>query len=376
MRAALFTFIFSCLLILFSSAQPAESEILHSVILIGDAGEHKPYSLPILEVAKERLDKFGEDGTVVYLGDNIYPLGLPPEDHPDRAKMEAKLSPQLDVIKNTKGRGIVVPGNHDWAKGRDNGRVNLMEQQEFTDKHTGNDESFYPRDVCPGPVEITLTETVLLVIVDSQWLLSEELNVEKSSHCEFKTNKDVFQKIEAIVSSNMDKNLLFAMHHPVMTYGSHGGIFQLKQHIFPLTDMKKGLYIPLPVIGSIYPLYRKWFGNIQDTTNPTNKFIMAEMVKSFEKHPRTIHAAGHEHALEHMVRNNVEYIVSGAGSKTEFVKKKGYAQYVTGDSGFSQLYYYENGEVWMEFQVFNEENPRGIVAYKTQLFQSNESSND
>lgn len=349
-------------------SQPNSEEIQYSVVLIGDAGEHKPYSLPILEVAAERLEPYGEQATVLFLGDNIYPLGLPPEEDPDRAKMEAKLSPQLDVIKNSKGNGYVVPGNHDWAKGRENGRVNLKEQQEFTDRYIGNSQSFYPRDVCPGPVEISLNDNLLLVIIDTQWLLSEKLNLDQSDHCEFKSNQEVLAQIETIVMNNMDKNLLFAVHHPVLTYGSHGGVFQFKQHIFPLTDMNKNLYIPLPIIGSLYPLSRKWFGNIQDTTNPTYKSIMEKMVKSFEKHPRTIHAAGHEHALEHMVRNNVEYIVSGAGSKTEFVKKKKYAQFVTGDSGFTQLYYYSNGEIWMEFWVFNKNNPRGNVDYKVQLF--------
>jgi hypothetical protein len=38
-----------------------------------------------------------------------------------------------------------------------------------------------------------------------------------------------------------------------MSNGIHGGYFGIKQHIFPFTDMKKKLYIPLPVIGSIYP---------------------------------------------------------------------------------------------------------------------------
>ncbi len=362
------------LLLLFSLelySQPSDDEITFSVVLIGDAGEHKPYSLPILEVATERLEQFGEQSAIIFLGDNIYPLGLPPEEDPKRTKMEAKLSPQLDVIKNSAGKGYMVPGNHDWAKGKKNGRVNLLEQQEFTDQYIGNKQSFYPRDACPGPVEISLNDNLVLVIIDSQWLLAEGFNIPISGHCEYKSNNEVIAQIESIVENNMGKHLLFAMHHPVITYGSHGGVFQFKQHIFPLTDMKKNLYIPLPLVGSFYPLYRKWFGNIQDTTNPAYTSIMDQMAGSFEKHPRTIHAAGHEHALEHMVRNNVEYIVSGAGSKTEFVKQKGHAQFVTGDSGLTQLYYYNNGEVWMEFWVFNGDNPRGNVDYKVQLFANN-----
>ncbi len=248
----------------------------------------------------------------------------------------------------------------------------ISAQQRFTDDYIGTTEAFSPRDACPGPVEISLDEDLILVIIDSQWLLSEESNIAKSDHCDFRSVSEVMARIKSIVNENMDKNLLFVAHHPVLTYGSHGGIYTFKQHVFPLTDMNKSLWIPLPVIGSAYPLYRKWFGNIQDTTNPTYGSIMGEMVKSFETHPKVIHAAGHEHALEHMVRNNVEYIVSGSGSKTEFVKKKKFAEFVCGDNGFSQLYYYSNGEVWLEFWVFNKNYPTGTVSYKTQLFTHND----
>ena len=65
-------------------SQPSAEGIEYSVILIGDAGELRPYSLPILEVATERLAPFGDQSAVIFLGDNIYPLGLPPEDDPKR----------------------------------------------------------------------------------------------------------------------------------------------------------------------------------------------------------------------------------------------------------------------------------------------------
>ncbi len=358
-------------------AQPVEGELDYSVILIGDAGEHKRYMQAVMDKASQRLDQFGQESAVVFLGDNIYPLGLPVETDSKREEMEGKLKPQLDVIVNSATKGFIVPGNHDWAKGKRQGRTNILEQQQFIANYLGQDQAYNPKNACPGPVEVSLFEDLSLVMIDTEWLLHEETNLSKSQHCEYKNNAEVMAAIADIVDNNMDKNLLFVAHHPVLTYGSHGGVFHIKQHIFPLTDMKKGLLIPLPVIGSFYPAYRKWFGNIQDATNKRYKAIMAEMVTSFEKHPRTIHAAGHEHALQHMTRNNVEYIVSGSGAKTEFVKKKGFANYVTGYSGLTQLYYYANGDIWMEFWVFNEDSPEGAVAYKAQLFDQKEiQSND
>ena len=132
--------------------------------------------------------------------------------------------------------------------------------------------------------------------------------------------------------------------------------------------MNKSLYIPLPVLGSFYPLYRKSRGNIQDATNSKYRAIMDRMVASFEKHPKIIHVAGHEHALEHARKSGVEYIVSGSGAKTEFVKKKGYALFVSGENGFSRVNYYSNDQVWMEFWAVNEEHPQGRVVYQTEFF--------
>ena len=95
---------------------------------------------------------------------------------------------------------------------------------------------------------------------------------------------------------------------------------------------------------------------------------MDQLVTHFENHPRVIHAAGHEHALEHMQRNGVEYVVSGSGAKTEFVKQKGYAQYATGKNGLATLSYLDNDQLWLSFWVFDEKNPEGARLYQEQLF--------
>ena len=349
-------------------SQSSTSELDYTVILVGDAGEHKPYSQPLLDKVTERLNEFDEDATVIFLGDNIYPVGLPMEEDKKRIEMEGKLAPQVEVINESQGEGFIIPGNHDWAKGREYGLENILEQQEFVDAKTKRNDAFQPRDGCPGPVEIPLNDNLVLIVVDTQWLLVEKDDLPRFAHCPYKTPNEVTNEIEAIVSRNQDKHILFTAHHPIHTYGSHGGVYPFKMHLFPLTDMKKWLYLPLPVIGSIYPWYRSSIGNIQDATNQNYQQIMSPIVASLESHPRAIHAAGHEHALEHTTSNGVEYIVSGSGSKMEFVKKKNQAAYVCGDNGFGQLYYYADGSVQLEFWVFNKRHPQGKVLYDVMLF--------
>ena len=60
--------------------------LVHSVFLIGDAGE--PVTNPVLTLLKSEAQKYGKKASVVFLGDNIYPKGLPPKGHPLRKEAE------------------------------------------------------------------------------------------------------------------------------------------------------------------------------------------------------------------------------------------------------------------------------------------------
>ena len=87
-------------------------------------------------------------------------------------------------------------------------------------------------------------------------------------------------------------------------YGEHGGIFTAKDHLFPLTDANEKLYIPLPVIGSIYPLFRKYLGDIQDTAHPLYKELVRGIGSILTEYPGSIYVAGHEHALQAIVKDS------------------------------------------------------------------------
>jgi len=49
-----------------------------------------------------------------FLGDNIYPDGMPAEGSPQREGAEYRLDAQLDAIENYEGKVVFIPGNHDW----------------------------------------------------------------------------------------------------------------------------------------------------------------------------------------------------------------------------------------------------------------------
>src|SRR4029079_16201424 len=107
--------------------------------------------------------------------------------------------------------------------------------------------------------------------------------------------------------------LIVATHHPIMSYAVHGGDYTWKEHIFPFTAINPNLYIPLPIIGSIYPLTRGVFGNVQDLKHPLYKTMAKVIEDAVKKHPNKIFAAGHDHSLQLIIKDSTPYIVSGAG---------------------------------------------------------------
>ncbi|MDA0193442.1 MAG: metallophosphoesterase [Bacteroidetes bacterium] len=353
-----------------SGQQPDGSHLTYSVFLIGDAGEYKSARDDVLKLAAEQVRIAGEKSTIIFLGDNIYQKGLPPEGDPDRKYLEGKLTPQLDVIINSPGSGYIIPGNHDWYKSKEKGLAAIKEQGKFARDFTGDSEVFLPKDGCPGPIDVKLTEDIILVVIDSQWPLHKYNKPGIGSNCRYQTLEEMQKGIDDIIKENQTKKLIVAAHHPIYTYGNHAGIFSFKTHVFPLTDPFGALFIPLPIVGSIYPIYRKVIGNDQDITGKLNRAVMNPIRKSLETHPMAIHVSGHEHALEHIVSNNVNYIVSGSGSKTEYVRKKKLAKYARSENGFSRINFYTSGEAWVEFWVVDKVKPKGYLDYEAILFQS------
>lgn len=332
-----------------SQAFQAEQPI-YSVYLIGDAGE--PYENPVLTLLKKELEQAGENSAVIFLGDNIYPKGMPPEDHALRAEAEVAINGQINAVRSFAGKKIFIPGNHDWAQGRNYGLNWLKNQEDYVEEALGNLDAWVPSRGCPGPIEIDLNEKITLIVIDTQWFLHKGNKPQEGNDCGVTSIVEMSELFQDILKRNAHKKVLVTSHHPMYTYGIHGGFFSVKDHIFPLTASKKlkNLYIPLPVVGSIYPLYRKIFGNIQDVSHPIYKQFRDGMVQLMQRHPDVVHAAGHEHALEHIQTEGMHFIVSGSGAKNNaHVKQKGDALFAQNTMGYGRMDYYENGRVTLTF---------------------------
>src|SRR6478735_3215169 len=230
--------------------------------LIGDAGKVNEVNAAYKKFLQQQLNNDTVPSAIVFLGDNIYPKGMPEEGSRARKKTEEIMLAQIALANNFNGKIFFVPGNHDWKGGRKDGLQFILNQQAWVDSLHNDRIQVLPNNGCPGPIEIPLSDKLVLIVIDTQWWLHPWEKPEgETSTCECKTPAEVVVQLDDMLRRNKNKRIVVAGHHPVITYGEHGGVYSFKDHIFPFTGLKENLYIPLPIIGSIYPLYRQIFGS-------------------------------------------------------------------------------------------------------------------
>lgn len=336
--------------------------VKHTVYLLGDAGNQKlAPQMANFTLLGHQLKQEDEHATLVILGDNIYPSGMPEEGAPDRALSEQIIRAQLDLVKDFAGKLYIIPGNHDWNHWSAGGREAVIRQAEFVEAYLDNDDIFYPEDGCGDPKPIMLEDDLALILLDSQWFLHDwEKEPDINKGCKVDTRQEFEARLREILDEYDDGDFIFAMHHPIYSAGPHGGYHTLKDHLFPLTRAFNNLYLPLPGIGSLYPTLRYLGISDQDIPHPQNMQWKDILLDATFNSGHVVFASGHEHSLQYfqdkrefaitdIVKSSRHYVVSGAGSKRTYISKDAGAEFAYAGMGFARLQYYHNGEVWLEF---------------------------
>jgi hypothetical protein len=328
---------------------PAPEKRVHSVALVGDFGAVAVSGQdPVKEIVRQWVVQAGPDSTILFLGDNIYPIGLPAEGHRRRHHAEQVIDSQLDMLKGHQGRTIYLSGNHDWNKGRSGGHASVLRQEKYLLERLGDPEAYLPHKGCPGPVQVQVAEGVLLLIINTQWWVQRgERPVGEGLASKAATEEAFFSRFKAILDQNRHQRILVAAHHPLYSNALHGGKFNVKQHLFPLTAAHKKIYLPLPVAGSLYTFYRRYFGAYEDMSHPRYKRLRKRLLNIMHRHDHLIYAAGHDHNLQYFHVQHNHYLVSGSGSKLSYVKKGGRAFFAHEEKGYMVVDFYDNGEAWL-----------------------------
>ncbi|MGI8582924.1 MAG: BamA/TamA family outer membrane protein [Chitinophagaceae bacterium] len=325
----------------------AQDTLQSRIILIGDAGELTNGRHPVVSGVRSTIP-LDKKTTIIFLGDNLYKAGLPDDAVPNYNLVKAPLDSQIVIAKGTDAKVYFIPGNHDWNNGGPHGWEAIQREQYYIEVLGDKNVDFYPKDGCPGPVEVNITDDITLIIMDSQWWIHPYDKPGIESDCPYKTKAEVLTRLDDLLSRNSKKLVLFATHHTFRSYGIHGGYFKIKQYVFPLTDAFPKLYIPIP-FGFVYPITRGIFGTAEDMKHPAYVDLVTEVEKVIKKHDNVIYVAGHEHTLQLIKDSGYYYIVSGSGTKSNRVSKSRKSLFATDKNGFATLEISKNKNVKATF---------------------------
>jgi hypothetical protein len=324
---------------------PPRAAIEATLFLIGDAGAPSSFDPVLSALETEVQSAVGSvpSTTVVYLGDNIYPTGMPGEAAASRREAERRLDAQV-AAASAADNVYFVPGNHDWADAGEDGWEAILREGSYLEE-LGR-ASLLPEGGCPGPDVADLEGGVRLVMLDTQWWLHGGPVSGPVSTCGEATREQVTSAIEEAIASADGRHVVVAGHHPLRSSGPHGGRFGWMDHVFPLRAAAGWAWVPLPIIGSAYPLARMLGVTAQDLSNSRYETLVDAFEAAFEQEAPLIYAAGHEHGLEVHRGPGAEYtLVSGAGSSGQVsaLRPSEETVFAMSANGFMRIDFYGDG---------------------------------
>ncbi|MEO5788288.1 metallophosphoesterase [Gelidibacter sp.] len=333
-----------------------DKEVDKVFYLVGDAGLSPMHGMSQgLTVFRDYLsDKNTKGDYTLFLGDNIYPSGLPEPKNKYRTDAEHMLNPQVKAVADFKGQSIFIPGNHEWYAG---GGVTGVRREEQYIKKALDENCFFPEDGCPLKT-IEVSETIHMIIIDTQWYLENwDHHPTINENCVIKTRERLMLELENEIKNAHGKTIVFAMHHPMYTNATHGGQFALEKHLFPV--QKK---IPMPGLASLAIQIRAQGGvSIQDRYNELYNDLMNRLENLATENGNIVFVSGHEHTLQYNDNGNIKQIVSGAGSKTSAVNLKNHGVFAYGNQGFAVLTVFKDDSSWVQYFASENNKPQEIL---------------
>ena len=272
-------------------------DIETTLFLIGDAGEPDPRQVGApLESLTVQAAAAPRRSIIIFLGDNVYPEGMPEAGRAELADARRRLQAQVHAVPPGV-RGIFIPGNHDWGAESPFGLYSLRNQQRMIEslaREDGRDAQLLPTNGCPGPVSM-LSGRLKLLLLDTQWWLHPYIVRDSASRCVNETLGAVTAALRREVqpsNATPGQIVIIAGHHPLMTGGEHGGYC------------------------SATGPFRRLGINSQDIMSSSNKRMRDSIEAAIEGVRPLVYASGHDHNLQvlHGGKAARYLLVSGAGS--------------------------------------------------------------
>ena len=342
-----------------SAAPPLPTEApAYSVYFTGSAGGASGFDeAPALALARDVLATAGEEAHMLFLGDNLYPRGMPKKDHGDRAAREAQLDLQLEVVEAFPGRAIWLHGDRDW---RGFGMDGVEREEDYLEGgyRDGEENVMLPKNACGDPEIVELADDLALLIINSQWFLADWSQYrELNEGCLAQSRKYFRWQLGQAAKELRFKHVIVAMHHPMMSRGPRGGEHGWGSY-FRFRDGAGG------PIGNFFSTK---VGTAQDLYAPRMVELRDMIAAVFDEHPSVTFVSGHEHLLQVGRYEGHPVVGSGTATRVSPGKVGQRTNFTAGVPGLAALHYYDTGEAWLEI-TGADGTPDGQPLYRERLY--------
>ena len=339
---------------------PVEN-IDYELFLVGDIGTENNLvnQSDIVDLIKSQLRTNSKTQSVVFLGNSFSESGIPDQESPDYARIDRMINDCITKLKDNTDKVYFIPGNTEWYDGHDHTVTAVQSVEDYVQSKVNDKNIFVPSNGCGEPKVVKLTDDLLLLLIDSQWVLQGDASGErKRSGCDVDDELQLVTFIQQTLSKNKNKNVIIAAHHPVHSNGKTGGNYNAASHL-----------LPLPILGSVITGVRKIGAGQQKFGHPQYEAYRSAIDLALSNFEGVIHTAAHDKNLQYHEEGGNHYIVSGSGANVDFVRKGGTADFALMKKGFTKITHTKDLELWLEFYVEDENNPNlAKSVYKKRLY--------
>lgn len=318
--------------------------ITYSSFFVGDLGYEPSKGRLTLAAIQYEMERTLNKKSLLLLGDITGKHGFQ-KSVPGSVE---QLKGFVHILEQIEGKVFLTPGENELGN---NGYFSrLKELEAYLKTHCKKKIKFMPNKACSGPDDTEIYDGIGLIGLNTAWYLAPwHKESEVSEGCDFNDRHDFLFAAADEIKSYRDKVKIVMLHHPLQSNGNRGGHYALMQHLFPLTDIVPGAYVPLPVVGSIFRTLQGVGGGKQDLTSLRYKHLIRQLKARTEDEDNIIFLSAHEHNMLYVDGGNHHVITAGSGSDKGPAVGGKKADFAYGAIGFGRLDFMQNGAVYLRF---------------------------
>ncbi len=290
-----------------------------------------------------------------FLLGNVVPHKALEEDSPFYNELTENIGNVFQSFKDKSNNVYYIPGNNEWYDGEDYTVKGLKQTEKFIELNSSEKNRFLPSKGCGDPQIIKLGNKLVVIIIDSQWMMQGESSSErKKSSCEADNNFEFIAHLKEILSKQKSKQVIILSHHPVYSNGKLGGNYQLVNHL-----------LPLPILGTIITSIRKLAVNEQYFGHPDYEAYRAAMKSVLNNYENCVIVSSHENNLQYHFDNANHFVTVGSGVDSDYCRKANDDNFALGKRGYSRIILTDKEALVIELYQLDGTSGSQLVYQKT-----------